>query len=79
MVRNTMFQMKLLRDSFVTPERAIENFHYPGYVIRLQKERQLQTKRKKIERKCPSLSNMKLFIINIKIIDCFFFKCTEDR
>ena len=34
--------MKILKDSSITPASAIENFHYPGYVIILQKERQLQ-------------------------------------
>ena len=37
LIRYIMHQMKSLKDSFITPSRALEIFHYPGYVIRLQK------------------------------------------
>ena len=50
-IRNIMHQTKSLRDSFIPPQRAIETLHYTGYVIRLQKERRIQAKRKKNARK----------------------------
>ena len=37
-----------LREFFILQERRIEVFHYPGYVIRLQKERQIQAKTKNL-------------------------------
>ena len=46
-----MKQMKSLRNYFMLPWRAIESFHFTGYVILSQKERQIQAKRKKIARK----------------------------
>ena len=50
--RNIMLQMKSLRDSSIPPERAIETFHYPGYVIQLKKrEGQIQAKRKNLHEK----------------------------
>ena len=51
LIRNIMHQMKSLRDSFISPQRAIETLHCPGYVIRLQKERRMQAKRKKLHEK----------------------------
>ena len=74
-----MHHMNSMRDSFITPQRVIENFHYPGYVIRLQKERRLQAKRKKIERKiCPKTVsqpiNIRLFIKNIENLRLHFIK-----
>ena len=40
-----MYQIKSLRDFFIPPNRAIETSRYPGYVIRLQKGRQIQAKK----------------------------------
>ena len=40
-----------MRDSFIPPQRAIDTFHYPGFVIRLQKERRTQAKRKNLHEK----------------------------
>ena len=51
MIRNIMHQMKSLRDSFLFAERTIEIFHYPGYVIRQQKERQKKGEKEKSARK----------------------------
>ena len=36
-----MYQLKS-KDSFIPPFKLIESFHYPGYVNRIQKERQKQ-------------------------------------
>ena len=38
--------MKSLRESFIPQNRATEAVHYPGYVIRLQKERQIHARSK---------------------------------
>ena len=43
--------MKSLRESFIPQERATEAFHYPGYVIQLQKERQIHAKTKNLHEK----------------------------
>ena len=40
--------MQSWREKFIPQERATEAFHYPGYVKRLQKERQIQAKTKKL-------------------------------
>ena len=70
--------MKSLIDSFIPPPRTNETFHYPGYVIRLQKERRIQAKRKTIARKnlhendVPD--NIKLLIKNIENIRLRFNK-----
>ena len=48
LIRNVTHQMKSLRESFIPQKRATEAFHYPGYVIRLQKERQIQAKTKNL-------------------------------
>ena len=54
LIRNITHQIKSLRESFILQKIATEAFHYPGYVIRLQKERQLQAKTKNYARKrCP--------------------------
>ena len=65
--------MKALRNSFILPKRAIETFLNPGYIIRLQKERQKRAKRKKLHetdcRKAMSRPiNHELFTKNIKNI-----------
>ena len=55
--------MKSLRESFIPQSRAIEAFHYPRYVIRLQKEQQKQAKTKNLHEKlCPPNQ------LNIKLI-----------
>ena len=36
--------MKSLRESFIRQKRATEALYYPGYVLRLKKERQIQAK-----------------------------------
>ena len=57
--------MKSLRESFIHQYRANEVFHYPGFVIRLQKERQTQAKfaRKNMhEKRCPHNQ------LNIKVV-----------
>ena len=51
LIRNIMHQVKSLRDSFIPPQRTIETFQYPRYVIRLQKERRIQAKRKNLHEK----------------------------
>ena len=43
--------MKSLRESFIPQWRATEAFYYPGYVIRLQKEQQIQAKTKNLHEK----------------------------
>ena len=50
LIRNIMHQMKSLRDYFRPPQRAIETPHWTGYVIRLQKERRIQAKSKKLHK-----------------------------
>ena len=42
MIRNITHQIKSLKESFIPQWRATEAFYYPGYVIRLQKEQQIQ-------------------------------------
>ena len=72
LIRNIMHQMKSLRNSSIPPPRAIETYHYPGYVIRLQKERRTNTGKKKkfAQKNCkktvPQPTNIKLFIKNIE-------------
>ena len=39
LIRNITHQFKSLRESFIPQQRAPEAFHYPAFVIRLQKER----------------------------------------
>ena len=64
--------MKSLRESFTHQLKATEAFHYPGYVIRLQKERQIQTKTKicsknYTRKQCPpNQLNIKLITKNNK-------------
>ena len=48
LIRNIMYQMKLLKDFLIPPNRVIEKFHFSEYVIRLQIQRQIQAKRKKL-------------------------------
>ena len=65
--------MKSLRESFIPPKRATEAFHYPGYVIRLQKQRQIKAKRKNLHDKLctktmsPNQLNIKLITKNKKL------------
>ena len=40
--------MKSLKGFLIPSNRAIENFHYSGYVLRLQLQRQIQAKREKL-------------------------------
>ena len=65
--------MKSLRNSFITPQRATELFHYSGDVIRLHKERRIHAKRKKLHEKIKICTKrmsqpikIKLFIKNIE-------------
>ena len=51
LIRNIRHQMKSWRENFIPKKRATEAFHYPGYVIRLQKERQIQAKTKNVHEK----------------------------
>ena len=53
--------MKSLRESFIPQKRATEAFHYPGYVIRLQKEQQIHAKTMS-----PNQLNIKLITKNNK-------------
>ena len=58
LIRNITHPMKSLRESFIPQKRATEAFHYPGYVIRLQKKRQVQAKTKSLHKnyarkRCP--------------------------
>ena len=48
LIRNSTHQMKSLRESFIPQKRVTEAFNCPGYVIRIQKERQIQAKTKKL-------------------------------
>ena len=70
--------MNSLRDSFISPQREIEAFHYPGYLIRLQKERQgakVENWHEKICTKTMSQPiNIKLFIKNIENLRLRFIK-----
>ena len=62
-----MHQLKSLRDEFILPMKEIETSHYPGYVIRLQNKRQIQTKKSIFAQKgCPSQINIKLLTTNMK-------------
>ena len=62
LIRNTVHQLKQLRDSVIPRKTVSETFHYPGYVIRLQLERQKQAKKSKFSKKrCLSQLNIKLF------------------
>ena len=79
-----MHQMNSLRDSFISPQREIEAFHYRGYLIRLQKERRIEAKMKnwhekirtkKFARKrCPSQLTLSCSLKTLKIFDCVLLK-----
>ena len=71
--------MKSLRDSFIPPQSAIETFHYPVYVIQLQKERPIQAKRKNLHEKICTKTmsqpiNIELFNKNIENLRLRFIK-----
>ena len=51
LIRNITHPMKSLIESRIPQERATEAFHYPGFVIRLQKVRQSQAKTKNLHEK----------------------------
>ena len=73
---------ELIERQTCTSTENIRTFHYPGYVIRLQKERPIEAKRKSnIARKqSPSQLNIKLFTKNTeKSFDCSFFKKQQDH
>ena len=78
LIRNIRHQMKSLRESFITSERANEAFHKPGYAIRLQKERQIHANNEKFARKrCPPYQfNIKLIIKNNKNLCLHFLQAT---
>ena len=46
--RNITHQMKSLQEFFIPQQRATEAFHYTGYVIQLQEERQIHPKTKNL-------------------------------
>ena len=69
-----MHQMKSLRDTFIPPQRAVDTFHYLGYVIRLQKKRRIQTKGKNCTQKfarkrCPSQLTLSCSLKTLKIFN----------
>ena len=71
--------MRSLKNFFILPQRAIETFHYQGYVIQLQKERPIQAKRKKIAQKICTKKmsqpiNTNMFIKNIENLRLIFVK-----
>ena len=70
--------MKSLKEFLTPQERATEDFHYPGYVIRLQKEQQIPAKTKNFmknnaRKRClPNQLNIKVIKKNNKNLrfDC---------
>ena len=71
--------MKSLRESSIPQYRVTEAFHYPGYVIRIQKERQIRAKTKNLHEKLctktmsPNQLNFKLITkSNKKMLFAFF-------
>ena len=78
-----MHQMKSLRDYFTPQQRVSETFHYPGYVIRLQKERQIQAKKKNLHEKVCTKTmsqpiNIKLFNKNIENLRLHLIKAKKN-
>ena len=80
LIRNIMHQMESLRDFFIPPQGAINTLHYPGYVIRLKKERPIEAKRKKYctkkfaRKRCPSQLILSCSLKTLKIFDCVLLK-----
>ena len=75
--------MKSFRESFIPQKRATEGFHYPVYVLRLQKKRQIQAKTKSFHEKLctktmsPNQLNIKLITKNKKNLRLHFLQVTS--
>ena len=86
LIRNNTHQMKSWRERereyFIPQERATEDFHYPRYVTRLQKERQIQAKTKNLHEKLctktmsPNQLKIDMITKNNKILRLHFFQVT---
>ena len=67
-------------DSFIPQLKAIEAFQYPGHVMQLQKEQQIQAKRINLHEKICAKNlhendaSSKLFTNSLKISDYIFCK-----
>ena len=78
LIRHNMLRRNSLRISIIPPQRAIENFHCPGYVIRLQKnnknkQREENLQEKFARKRCPSQLNIKVFTKTKIFLSATFF------
>ena len=77
-MRHIIHQSKYLRDFLeLHGVRFIETFHYPRYVIQVQKKRQMQAKIKKklnkvARKRCPRQLNIQLLTEKIENIGLRF-------
>ena len=77
LLNNIMYQLKSLRDTFIPPMK--EAFHFQEYVIRLQKEGQIQAKniQKLHENGVPANSTLGCSLRTLNLVDSFFKLETE--